>query len=640
MTLTTEKFIEKARKIHGVKYIYSKVSYIRGSDKVIIICPEHGEFVQTPNSHLNKNGCPKCGSLKRINSLKFSQEEFIALAKKVHGEKYNYSKVDYKKNNIKVDIICPKHGVFKQKPCNHLKKQGCPICARDVKTTTEQFIKKAQKVHGDFYDYSQTDYKKNYIKIKIICKIHGSFYSTPANHLRGNKCPKCMKEVVAEKRKLTNQELIKRFQQVHGDQYDYSEMNYVSKNAKIKIICKLHGPFMQFMLSHIRGAKCPSCLKVPKKNIEKYEPRLTTEEFIEKARKVHGNKYDYSQTEYIKSCLKVKIICPEHGVFEQTPSNHLYRGCPYCRKQQGNDKKRLSQEEFFNLSRTVHNNKYDYSQAVYKDLITKIEIICPKHGKFHQTPRNHLQKHGCIKCFWESFRYNQLTTGLFIKKATQVHGDFYDYTQVDYKDCYTNIRIGCPNHGFFFQAPFNHLYGHECPKCAYNLIAEKLKLTTQEFIEKAHKVHGDRYDYSEVAYNVLKVKIICKSHGEFMQCPHAHLKGEGCPVCSESKGEKRIAALLDSFKVDYQREKTFEGCIHKRKLYFDFYVPSKNTCIEFDGQQHFVPLDYFGGEKALETIKKLDGIKNKFCQDNKINLIRLTYKDNDEAIAGILKNFS
>ena len=181
--LTTEGFINKAKKIHGDKYDYSKVEYVNAKTKVCIICPEHGEFWQTPDNHLKGFGCTKCNS-------------FIKKIKEVHNDKYNYSKVNYVDSKTKVCIICPKHGEFWQTPNAHLQGQGCPKCSieynkKRMSLTTEEFIKKAKEIHGDKYDYSKTDYINADTKVCIVCKKHGEFWQKPYKHLQGQGCPKC-----------------------------------------------------------------------------------------------------------------------------------------------------------------------------------------------------------------------------------------------------------------------------------------------------------------------------------------------------------------------------------------------------------------------------------------------------------------
>ena len=191
------KFIQKSKKIHENKYDYSEINYINAHTKVKIICPEHGVFEQTPDSHSRKHGCPKCNG--GVNSDK---ESFIKRAKEKHGDLYNYSLIEYVNNNVKVKIICSEHGIFEQRPNDHIY-YGCLICgfksrAISKTMTNESFIKKAKEKHGNLYDYSNVNYVKSSEKIEVICRTHGKFYQKPNSHLNGSGCPLC-KESYGEK---------------------------------------------------------------------------------------------------------------------------------------------------------------------------------------------------------------------------------------------------------------------------------------------------------------------------------------------------------------------------------------------------------------------------------------------------------
>ena len=128
--------------------------------------------------------------------------------------------------------------------------------------------------------------------------------------------------------------------------------------------------------------------------------KLTTAEFIKKSNSIHNNKYDYSLSKYVKGKIKVIIICPEHGEFNQWPSNHLMgSGCPICANKIRNHKNLLTTAEFIQKSNSIHNNKYDYSKVVYgSNNENFVIIICPEHGEFNQRPKHHLMNKGCPKC--------------------------------------------------------------------------------------------------------------------------------------------------------------------------------------------------------------------------------------------------
>jgi G:T-mismatch repair DNA endonuclease (very short patch repair protein) len=197
--LTTRQFIEKAIKVHGNRYDYSKTKYVNSQTKIIIICPIHGEFRQTPNNHLAGYNCFKCSGNKKLTT-----EDFIKRAKRIHGNKYNYFKVKYINNETKVKIICPIHGEFRQTPNHHLnRKQGCLYCSGKEVFSKKQFINKAIKIHDNKYDYSLVDYTNAKIDIKIICPDHGMFRQSSDRHLnRKQGCPKCISKVSSYEKEI------------------------------------------------------------------------------------------------------------------------------------------------------------------------------------------------------------------------------------------------------------------------------------------------------------------------------------------------------------------------------------------------------------------------------------------------------
>ena len=263
--ITTEEFIKKAKKVHGDKYDYSKVKYTNSQTKVCIICPIHGEFWQLPYSHMKGFGCKKCCCEKISHKLSSNTQEFIKKARKVHGDKYDYSKVEYINNSTKVCIICPEHGEFWQSPNNHLsKKQNCPKCGLEhlskIKSLNmQEFIKKAKEIHGDKYDYSKVKYINSKTKVCIICPEHGEFWQTPLSHITGRGCRKCGFINSKRKQSLSNEEFIERAKEIHGDKYDYSKVKYVNTRQKVTIICFKHGDFKQEPRAHLQGQGCPKC---------------------------------------------------------------------------------------------------------------------------------------------------------------------------------------------------------------------------------------------------------------------------------------------------------------------------------------------------------------------------------------------
>ena len=260
--LTTEEWISKAKEVHGDKYDYSKSKYTNSRNKIKIICPIHGEFEQVAHDHLLGHGCYRC-----CKTTKFSLSDFIKQAIEIHGDKYDYSKVNYKSMREKVCIICHKHGEFWQLPSSHLNGCGCPKCS-GIKLTTEEWISKAKEVHGDKYDYSKSKYTNSRDKVKIICPTHGEFEQTPSKHLQGQGCPKCAFENRVNKQFLTTSDFIKKAIEIHGDKYDYSKVNYKSMREKVCIICHKHGEFWQYPFDHINEHGCNKCGMINSKSEE------------------------------------------------------------------------------------------------------------------------------------------------------------------------------------------------------------------------------------------------------------------------------------------------------------------------------------------------------------------------------------
>lgn len=275
-------------------------------------------------------------------------------------------------------------------------------------------------------------------------------------------------------------------------------------------------------------------------------------------------------------------------------------------------------EQFIERARKVHGDKYDYSEVEYVDMSTKVKIICPEHGSFLQTPQRHVSGAKCPKCAHQSYVD---TVDSFVEKARKVHGDKYDYSKVEYKNSHTKVCIICPKHGEFWQIPTNHLRGQGCPSCGNERISQKRKSNLQEFVKRAIKVHGEKYDYSKVEYlnNFTKVCIICPEHGEFWQIPNGHLSGKGCRKCKQSKLERILTVYFDAHEIKYQHD-THMPFLGRQHL--DFYLPDYNVGIECQGEQHLLrEMKYKYSKRTLEDQIALDKKKNALCKEHGVRLL-------------------
>ena len=346
------------------------------------------------------------------------------------------------------------------------------------------------------------------------------------------------------------------------------------------------------------------------------------EEFINKAKLIHGNKYNYEKVNYINCKTKVIIRCSSHGEFEQTPNNHLSnkQGCPVC-----GGSKRLTTKEFIKKSKKIHKNKYNYEKANYVNSKTKVTLTCKKHGEFEQTPNKHLIGHGCPKCG----NIEILTKENFIELSNKVHNNKYNYDKSDYTSNYKEVSIHCEQHGYFKQKPKKHLKGQGCPDCAINK-----KLTKEIFIKRSIKMHGNKYNYEKVNYinNSTKVMIMCKKHGKFEQTPASHLNLRGCPTCTSSKGEIIIENYLKENNIKFKSQYSFQDLKYKRQLLFDFaLLDNKDNLIcliEYNGQQHYNFIKFVHVyQEIFEKSKFRDQLKMDYCIKNNIPLHVIKYNE-------------
>jgi hypothetical protein len=352
--LTPSRFIQKAKEIHGDTYDYSKIVYVHSQEKIPIICKIHGEFQQRPQKHLMGQGCPLCRFEKTASKERLTKDEFIDRAVKIHGQKYDYSKVEYINNHTKVLIICPEHGAFEMLPSNHThgtKPQGCPECGGRRHWTKESFIKEAIKVHKNKYSYYKVRYDSPTKLVTIICPIHGDFSQKPSKHLAGQGCPVC-----AGTKKKSTEEFIELAKKIHGEKYIYDEVVYETTLKKVKIICPEHGIFEMSPANHIYGKKPQGCPRCSGKKI------FDTKDFISYATEIHEGLYSYDLTKYIDSKTPVRIICPYHGEFLQKPSVHLLGcGCSRCRSPRGENRI----QTLLKKMNIPHENQYSFSDCKY-----------------------------------------------------------------------------------------------------------------------------------------------------------------------------------------------------------------------------------------------------------------------------------
>jgi len=405
----------------------------------------------------------------------------------------------------------------------------------------------------------------------------------------------------------------------HNNKYVYLIETYTSARKPMTIVCPLHGETKQVLYTHIISKTgCRKCMFESKK--------YNTKIWINKAKSVHNNIYDYSKVVYMRNDIPITIICKTHGEFLQNPTTHLTgAGCIKCKYY----KSRKTESEFINKSKKMFNNKYTYNDVVYVTHDNEVTLRCCLHGDFKITPKKHFKNKytgGCPDCINEYSK--KKTTEEFIKESEMKYGNIFTYEKTKYIDARSKVKITCPKHGDFEQTPDRHLsnntkYG--CNKCGEDSTGNIRRRPFEEFLNRSNTTHNNKYDYSKSVYQNTDtpLTIICPTHGEYKQVPTVHMNGGGCYKCKGSNGEKIITEILIQNNIKFIREYKISGYRYR----YDFYLPDLNIFIEYDGMQHFKPVEIFGGVKNFLITRKNDLIKNKLAKENKIHLIRIKYTE-------------
>lgn len=379
---SSSDFIQKAVEVHGDLYDYSKVNYQNCKTPVTIICKMHGEFSQIPSDHLASKGCRECGYLRMKIKQRLTNEEFIKRAREIHGDWYDYSKVEYENTDTKIKIICKIHGEFSQIAGVHIyNKSGCPKCKGGRRLSTDDFKRRAREIHEDLYDYSKVEYKGNKIPVVIICKIHGDFNQTPIVHIcHGSGCKDCGFERMSRERILSFEEIKRRAREIHGDLYEYPDIEYKGQDEYINIICKIHGIFPQRSSNHIfKRYGCPKCkLSKMEQRMAQTLNNLSTESdlditIINKSNWVKPFHPDFSIL--FKSDSEHKIIMEMDGR-QHFQEVKFFGGSEGFLKTIERDKKKnnICKKKNINLLRISHSVDFElYPEIVYEFLLEVID---------------------------------------------------------------------------------------------------------------------------------------------------------------------------------------------------------------------------------------------------------------------------
>jgi hypothetical protein len=386
-----------------------------------------------------------------------------------------------------------------------------------------------------------------------------------------------------------------------------------------------HGSLFRSPAAHGRQG-CPACA-----NERKRQPRLGSfESFVARANEVHKGKFAYACEEFRGMHYKLPITCPHHGVFRQTPKDHVRAvdpsGCPKCGLESRSTARTKTTEKFVSEAKAVHGGLYDYSEVKYINTKTEVIIKCVTHGAFSQLPFNHLKGAGCPKCA-NKFKgdNSRLTLDQFIEQARKVHGDRYGYDKVVYEKNNKKVAIECKKHGLFWQTPADHCQGRGCVHCGNEASAKTRTTDTGVILGRLLQKHEGRYSYPAFEYvnQEQVIDIMCPDHGVFRQKVGVHMMGAGCQKCAStaSVSERNLRGFIRTLPVASvfnDRSGVAGKSVNGNNLEVDVYFPEHKVALELDGIYWHSNRPRKGKERLPDS-HLLD--KTKACEANGVRLI-------------------
>ena len=361
-----------------------------------------------------------------MGKKKLTTEEFIKRSREIHGDKYNYDKVEYVNNKTKVIITCPVHGDFLQQPRHHLISVGCKKCIdQSRRTTQEEFIEHSNEIHNNKFSYDKVVYESTHTKVIITCPLHGDFSQTPAHHLQGAGCPCCARKNLSDNQRYSSKEFIEKARVVHGNMYDYSEVDYVNSQTKVQIICTVHGVYNQIPASHLQGNGCPHCTG---------RMGYTFESLSQKILDVHNGNVQLLAGQHIKGVedkYLFKHIC-EHKWYAKASNILSGKSCPKCGGSQPYNYESLS--EAINKK---HNNEIKLLDGqIIKGVFKKYKFKHTCGNEWYATANDILRGRSCPACSKTGFNPEKPATFYIL----EISGNEYDFTGFGISNVFKNRK--------------------------------------------------------------------------------------------------------------------------------------------------------------------------------------------------------
>lgn len=518
--------------------------------------------------------------------------------------------------HIKIPHRCKIDGyVWDITPANALRGRGCPLCAGHIKRTHEEYVSQVTSINKNIQVVDK--YINNNTPILHKCTIHNlEWNATPGNILQGHGCPECGKIVGTKVRTKTHEQYIEDLKEVNPNVIPLEK--YVNAHKAILHKCLIDNYEWKVKPNNVLSGKgCPKCNNHVIRNHNQYIDDVA---LINPNIEVIG--------EFINATTPILHRCRKHNIlWNTTPERILYgSGCSECCKEKIGDKARKSHEQYVEEVKSINPNIL--VKEKYIDSHTPILHECLiDNYKWKAEPCNILSGTGCPCCS----RHIKRTHEEYISQLSIINPNIEPIEE--YITAKTPILHKCKKHNIEWKiAPSSTLNGCGCKKCMLEKMSIAKTKTKNQYIEQLNEFNQNIIlvgDYTKSDISTIHKCLVCGY--EWKARPGNILSGCGCPLCKrESKGERRVRLWLERNSISYESQKIFDDCYDIKPLPFDFYLPDYNLIIEYDGKQHFEPIKYFGGEKGFQRTVKHDNMKNEYCKNNRISLLRIPYNKNIE----------
>lgn len=463
-------------------------------------------------------------------------------------------------------------------------------------------------------------------KIRHHCLIHDVYWDVlSSNALKGKGCKECMKDKNRTKFTKSHDEYVSQVS-INNPNITVLE-NYMDSKTPILHLCKKHNIEWKAMPSNIlKGCGCSEC-----KSDKIIEKQLKTHEQYVEELSIKSPNLKVIE-EYIDTVTPILHYCIKHdNYWKVSPSNALNKGrCPECGKESHYELSSKPHDDYVR-ELSIKNPNIEVVEQ-YIDAKTKIVHYCLIHDVYWKAaPTSILRGCGCIECGKDKISNRFLKThDEYVNELQTVNPNIIVLGQ--YVNMKTPILHKCSIHEVeWTTSPDSVLQGCGCNECRSEKISTKNLKTHEQYVEDLKLVNPSVIVLEQyINVNTPILHKCLNDNNEWYVSPSCVLTGYGCPQCHDSKGERQVRLWLSNHNISYERQYKFKDCRDNRQLPFDFYLPCYNLCIEYDGKQHFEAIEYFGGQESFEKTLKHDNIKNEYCKNNGISLLRIPYFKNVE----------